>query len=78
MRAIVRKRRARRMENPPKDSGFRVRKVQVNSNKIERFTRDKAINDDDLVVLDAGKLVCLGCVCSASLTAGLCSNSIGY
>ena len=78
MRAIVRKCRARMMENPPKDSVFRVRKNRVNSNKIARFKRDKGIDDGDVVMLDAGTLICLGGVCSVSLTAGVCSNSIGY
>ncbi|MCJ1473176.1 hypothetical protein MMC13_001827 [Lambiella insularis] len=55
MKAIVRKERQRKMQDPPKDSVFRVRKLPVDSQKIERFKRDNRINsDDDISMLDAG------------------------
>lgn len=56
MRAVVRKERKRKMEDPPKDSVFRVRKHHVDSSKIERFKRDKGIdeNDNNVSMLDAG------------------------
>ncbi|MCJ1420438.1 hypothetical protein MMC32_006795 [Xylographa parallela] len=54
MRAIVRKEMQRKMENPAKNSVFRVRKRPVNSQKIERFMRDKGFEGDDVIIMDAG------------------------
>ena len=47
------------MEDPPKDSVFRVRKYPVESSKIERFKRDKGIDNDgyDRLMLGAGTLL---------------------
>ena len=55
MRAIIRKEQKRKMEDPPKESVFRVRKQHVNPHKIARFKRSKGVTDDDILVLDAGK-----------------------
>ncbi|MCJ1391371.1 hypothetical protein MMC18_004235 [Xylographa bjoerkii] len=54
MRAIVCKEMRRKMENPPKSSVFRVRKYPVDVQKIARFKRDKGLEDDDVIMLDAG------------------------
>ena len=51
MKAIVRKEKKRKMEDPPKNSIFRVRNYPVNSKKIARFKRDKGIDDDGDVVI---------------------------
>ena len=53
MRAIIRKERQRKMEYPPKDSIFRVRKHPVEPQKIARFKRDKGDGDNDIMMLDA-------------------------
>ena len=53
MKAIICKEKKRKMEHPPKDSIFRVRKSLVEPQKIARFKRDKSDVD---TLLDAGTL----------------------
>ena len=59
MRAIIRKEKQRKMEHPPKESIFRVRKHPVEPHKIERFKREKCTSNDDSMMLDAGMSPCL-------------------
>ena len=56
MRAIIRKEQQRKMEHPPKDSIFRVRKRPLEPQKIARFRRDKNVGDNDIVMIDASTL----------------------
>jgi len=48
MEAIIRKRQRRKLGEPNKKMlAFKVRGIEVESRKIERFMKEKGIQDDD-------------------------------
>lgn len=77
MRAIIRKERNRKMENPPKASVFRVRSRPLDPEKIERFKRDRGIGDD-ATMADAGDSMSTPYAWQFLITDAMSSNPIRY
>ena len=52
--AMLNKKRKRKLEDPRKESAFRLRGAEIDSSKIARYKKRKKINEDN-VASDVGK-----------------------